>query len=98
MSPVFLCAALLSPQGGVREPGRLDLNIVHSSQNRLRRRAQGSRVMSALNRIQRPISIHWCPADGSFNVILPLERGGISWEICNVLNSLAASPRPHRGK
>lgn len=42
------CADMLSPQGGAREPGRPDLNIVHSPQDRLRRRAQRSQVTSAL--------------------------------------------------
>lgn len=39
---------MLSPQDGAREPGRPDLNIVHSPQDRLRRRAQHSQVTSAL--------------------------------------------------
>lgn len=42
------CAGMLSPQGGAREPGKPDLNIVHSPQDRLRRRAQRSQVTSAL--------------------------------------------------
>lgn len=42
------CADMLSPQGGAREPGRPDLNIVHSPQERLRRRAHRSQVTSAL--------------------------------------------------
>lgn len=42
------CADMLSPQGGASEPGRPDLNIVHSPQDRLRRRAQRSQVTSEL--------------------------------------------------
>lgn len=45
------CADMLSPQGGAREPGRPDLNIVHSPQDRLRRRAQRSQVTSALSEL-----------------------------------------------
>lgn len=32
------CDNTMCPQGGAREPGKPDLNIVHSSQGRLRRR------------------------------------------------------------
>lgn len=76
------CADMVSPQGGAREPGRLDLNIVHSSQDRLRRRAERSRVTSALNRTHRPA------ADSCFFFFFPRELG-ISWEICNVLKTSA---------
>ena len=79
-TPVCDCADMLSPQGGAREPGRLDLNIVHSSQDRLRRRAQRSRVTSALNRTHRPFQIHQCAADSFFFFLLrtqsPCQRVG----------------------
>lgn len=65
-TPVCDCADMVSPQGGVREPGRLDLNIVHSSQDRLRRKAQRSRVTSALNRTHRLFQIHQCTAANFF--------------------------------
>lgn len=97
--PVCDCADMVSPQGGAREPGRLDLNIVHSSQDRLRRRAQRSRVTSALNRTHRPFQIHQCSADSFFfyKPYHPPRELGISWEICNVLKTSAGLSQAYRG-
>lgn len=76
-TPSWDCAGMVSPQGGVREPGREDLNIVHSSQDRLRRRAQCSRVTSALNRTQKPFQISQCAADIYFlKPLSPTYRAG----------------------
>lgn len=90
------CADMLSPQGGAREPGRPDLNIVHSPQDRLRRRAQHSQVTSALFEHTGWPKYNTVPFDCMFPPLSPEKPSqalwGISWEINeNVWNKPATA-------